>query len=812
MQFEYWENTEKILIDNMKDLFSIHKEHGGKVSDKWDLYLREYDRIFTPYRNKPLNLFEIGVQNGGSLEVWAKYFSSAKKIIACDINKKCASLNYSDKRISVLIGNASEEEISTQVSALTNSLDIVIDDGSHLSSEIILSFTHYFPMLAYGGVYIIEDLHCSYWQGYEGGLFNPYSSMAFLKALADTINYEHWGLDYEPSNVLKDIFDCYGGELSAESLAEIHSIEFANSLCIIRKDKATNNCLGKRQVGGDKDSKNLIECIDEDDSYIKAQNQRQSPYNNSFVSQIKSNKQELSKLNVQITQLVEENKAQKAKLDQVVNDFRNSTSWLVTAPLRWVMATFYPRRLLQGQPKVTNYQPQQLPPKQPELTEEPRTISPSFEVLSGLKNYPEGKAMQQDRSKLIAFYLPQYHRVQENSEWWGAGFTEWNNVVKGQPNYEGHYQPHLPRDLGFYDLSNIEVIREQAELAKLYGISAFCFYYYWFSGRRILEKPIEQFLHSDIDIGYCLCWANENWTRTWDGKTNDILLEQKYLESDSQKFIESLLPHFHDSRYIQVGGKPMLVVYRAKDIPNTSIVFDSWRRFVEKAGFDGLHIVVVDFYDIKHPNEVAADALVEFPPHKFNGPQSKTDALLHFYNKKFNGSIVEYAKVISQSAKRLKPKFTLYRGVLPSWDNTARRQNTPTILHGSQPSLFASWLRYVRSYTRNTFAGRDDPFIFINAWNEWGEGCHLEPDQKWGLGYLEAVLSSSWYDSSKTSIDEARDQVLAAACGHLGKQSRLPSQMNSTVQKVGYKLRGFPLVRKIGKGIYKAWLQIKRVR
>ncbi|MBG6290915.1 glycosyl hydrolase [Pseudomonas nitroreducens] len=386
----------------------------------------------------------------------------------------------------------------------------------------------------------------------------------------------------------------------------------------------------------------------------------------------------------------------------------------------------------------------------------PVTNDPSFAALSrreeGAKN-----DLQRDAAKLLAFYLPQYHRVKENSEWWGPGFTEWTNVARGKPNFKGHYQPHIPRDLGFYDLSHPDVMFEQAEMAKLYGLHGFCFYHYWFSGRRILERPVDNFLKTDIDLNFCLCWANENWTRTWDGDTKSVLLAQNYAEDDDAKFIESLLPYFNDKRYIRVNGKPLLVVYRAKDIPSASSSFAKWRQMAQELGFPGLHIAVVDFYDISTASEVDADALVEFPPHKFNGPGSSPDQPPALDNPEFAGSLVDYTKVVAQSLRREAPPFKLYRGIIPSWDNTARRQNTPTTLVNANPEAYGEWLRYLRAYTRQNLTSNEDNFIFINAWNEWGEGCHLEPDQKWELRYLEQTLKSAYYNEAENDLAALRE-------------------------------------------------------
>lgn len=542
--------------------------------------------------------------------------------------------------------------------------------------------------------------------------------------------------------------------------------------------------------------------------------------NEAFRQAVQNNHAEMEILN----QIIKGIQAEKESMRQEIFGMRQSRSWRITTPLRAIGGLLREVRISEVQ-EVSNDHMRSITTSVEDGNEIMRP-SASFEVLSGLAPKSQNSELKQDTSTLIAFYLPQYHKVEENSEWWGPGFTEWTNVVKGKPNYEGHYQPHLPRELGFYDLSNVEVMREQAELAKMYGVGAFCFYYYWFSGRRILEKPIDNFLNSDIDMPYCLCWANENWTRTWDGDTRSVLMEQKYLDSDPQAFIESVLPHFRDTRYLKVDSKPILVVYRAKDIPNVAKVFQLWRDTVKSAGFPDLHIAAVDFYDIARPDEVGADALVEFPPHKFNGPNSVPDRVPTINNHEYRGNMVDYAKIMAQSANRPVPDFTLYRGVLPSWDNTARRQNTPTTVHGSTPELFKQWLSYVRSYTRENMSGRSDNFIFINAWNEWGEGCHLEPDQKFGLQYLEAVKSSSWYEEASAGLDKARQTLIAKAADSISVRDgsdglttctasiQQALESNTTThgraQRIAFRLRNYPIAYFVGKYIYKIYCFIRR--
>jgi len=238
---------------NKNNLRELHTSKVGKVSDKWSLYLEEYDRFLQSYRARPINLLEIGVQNGGSLETWAEYFPDAKIIIGCDIDQNCQKLSYQDLRIKLVIGDASDAETFKKINEYTQTFDIVIEDGSHTSGDIIRAFARYFPMLSDDGIFIAEDLHCSYWSEYQGGLFHPYASITFFKHLADIINYEHWGIKANRTDILKGICTKYDCKLDEVTLSTIHSIEFINSICVIRKSPASKNLLGKRILVGNED-------------------------------------------------------------------------------------------------------------------------------------------------------------------------------------------------------------------------------------------------------------------------------------------------------------------------------------------------------------------------------------------------------------------------------------------------------------------------------------------------------------------------------------------------------------------------------
>jgi len=232
-------------------LKKLYQTHVGKVSDKWEIYLEEYGRILEKYHDEPVRLLEIGIQNGGSLEIWSSYFGNAKKIIGCDINTDCLKLSYSNPCITVIVGDANAPATHASIISESTEFDVIIEDGSHLSGDIIKSFCLYFPSIVQGGTFIAEDLHCSYWSAFDGGLYHPYSSISFFKLLADAINFEHWGTDApDRKSVLAGILAHYGCDISAEALAEVRSVEFINSICVVRKHPAASNSLGRRIVAG----------------------------------------------------------------------------------------------------------------------------------------------------------------------------------------------------------------------------------------------------------------------------------------------------------------------------------------------------------------------------------------------------------------------------------------------------------------------------------------------------------------------------------------------------------------------------------
>lgn len=348
----------------------------------------------------------------------------------------------------------------------------------------------------------------------------------------------------------------------------------------------------------------------------------------------------------------------------------------------------------------------------------------------------------------IAFYLPQFHPIPENDQWWGKGFTEWTNVTAAQPRFKGHEQPHLPADLGFYDLRLPAVMEAQAELARSHGIQGFCFYHYWFHGQRLLEKPIEAYLHSGKpDFPFCLCWANENWTRSWNGRDKDVLLRQDYSEQDDIDHLDYLAPFFRDPRYIRIDGKPVLLVYRVSNLPDAKATAERWRRRAREQGIGELCLLSVESVLECHrdPQHFGFDVAVEFQPDWTVLPpamrRSRPWRLLRrlgLANRAYqNNRIMPYAALVAAMAAKAIPEYPRFPCVTPAWDNSSRRQDNATIFIGSTPALYEGWLRRVLRELPNR--NLPEPIVFLNAWNEWAEGCHLEPDRRWGHAYLEAT-------------------------------------------------------------------------
>ena len=357
------------------------------------------------------------------------------------------------------------------------------------------------------------------------------------------------------------------------------------------------------------------------------------------------------------------------------------------------------------------------------------------------------------KARLLAFYLPQFHPIPENNAWWGDGFTEWTNVAKARPMFRGHYQPHLPADLGFYDLRVPEVREAQADLARGAGIEGFCYWHYWFAGKRLLERPFNEVISSGKpDFPFCVAWANATWSGVWHGSPDRILIEQTYPgPEDHTRHFNELLPAFRDPRYIRVDGKPLFLVYRPFELPAARQFVDLWQGLARQNGLPGLYILGLSHSDW-HYDQVGFDGVVlnnfaiirhrlilgqRSIPIKILHRLLRRDPVALWYSltkrpRRF--SYAQYTQVGLQPIDHVKSEYPL---VLSSFDNTPRSGHRGLILDGATPELFQAHLQ--DAVDQLSVRPPNKRLIFLQAWNEWAEGNHLEPDQKYGHRYLDAV-------------------------------------------------------------------------
>ncbi|MDE2240213.1 MAG: glycoside hydrolase family 99-like domain-containing protein, partial [Rhodospirillales bacterium] len=360
--------------------------------------------------------------------------------------------------------------------------------------------------------------------------------------------------------------------------------------------------------------------------------------------------------------------------------------------------------------------------------------APFFEEFSPAPPHAIRKAM------LLAYYLPQFHRVAENDSWWGKGFTDWTNLARAMPRFVGHVQPRVPRDLGHYSLDDPSTLKRQVEMAKAAGLSGFVFYTYWFNRHRLLEKPLEQFLaDKSLDFSFCAMWANENWTRRWDGLEREVLIAQEYLTEDDEALVANFARLFADARYIRVEGRPLLMIYRANLIPDAVARLQQWRRLFERNHNERPLIVMAqsmgDDYD---PTPYGLDGAVEFPPHKLSQATPRINDTLDLLDPDFSATVHDYGALAETSLKLPVPDYPLIKTILPGWDNDPRREGKGLALHNVTPAIYQDWLeKLIRYAADHPFYGQR--IICVNAWNEWAEGAFLEPDIHAGAAFLNAT-------------------------------------------------------------------------
>ena len=354
--------------------------------------------------------------------------------------------------------------------------------------------------------------------------------------------------------------------------------------------------------------------------------------------------------------------------------------------------------------------------------------------------------------KINAFYLPQFHEIQENNEWWGKGFTEWTNTKKSSPLFKGHNQPREPKNNYYYNLLDAEAREWQAKIARDHGIYGFCYYHYWFNGQKLLEKPIEMVLEKQSpDFPFCFSWANESWSKAWDGQDKHILMKQDYgAEEDWITHFNYLLPFFKDKRYIRIDNKPVFIIYRSASIPECDKMLAMWNNLAKKNGIEGIYfITTLTSFEIDTISK-QFNAQIEFEPmytysHYFDIGKKITRIIKLLFRKylKLKSHIfinsISYDYLWKKIINRKKNTAKTILGAFVDWDNSPRKGKESFIVTGASPEKFE---KYLKAQIKKDYKTNQTGFIFINAWNEWAEGAYLEPDKKNGFKYLKAVKNA----------------------------------------------------------------------
>ena len=368
------------------------------------------------------------------------------------------------------------------------------------------------------------------------------------------------------------------------------------------------------------------------------------------------------------------------------------------------------------------------------ITDENQHPGPYFEELDASIGYGKSPA-----SKVIAFYLPQFYEFEENNKNWGNGFTEWTNLSRNIPRFRGHIAPRIPRDLGFYNLTQGDIQRRQVKIARDAGIYGFCYYYYRFDGRPFMQAPLDRMLGDpEVNFPFCLMWCNETWTKAWIDRERSIIAEQKYSDELDRDLASELSRYFSDPRYIRIDGRPLFIIYRPSFMLEAPERIEKLRTLLrERHGFDVLLTMAQTDAGID-PEPYGLDGAIEFTANKFNAKLKHSLKRSDYFDLYCADRVFDYDQLIDLSVSEPVPTYPLARAVMPHWDKNPRRPGRAHVIHGSTPIKFENWTKQMVEYSlKNPFFG--DNIVFVNAWNEWAEGAYLEPDVYYGGAYLNSI-------------------------------------------------------------------------
>ncbi len=766
-------------------LDDIYMSHQGKVSEKWAFSISEYERLFSEYRTLPVRLLEIGKQDSGSLGIWSEYFNSLNKAVGCQINPDHGKIGYDHPAITILNGNANHEATEQKILEQSITFDIIIDDATAKSADIVATFIRYFPHLENNGIFVIEGLCSSYREEYEGTLSDTFSSMVFFNLFSDVINHEHWKIDHIHTDYLQNIENEYGYKIPEDLLASIRTIEFYNSMCVIRKtsyQQKRPDCHISAKTESFSDSRSeILQTTDyhhsdilEEISVCTAPVETLQEVSDFSQVHFKRNKLprefsiDLNKMKKELLQLSEENANLKQLQNQLIeqnfelnisihkasiclNEIYNSRSWRLTRSLRTMNSLIVSgkqriRHMLRLIRNVLRFTRQYVISQMRHLRFK---LNELLAYLNQSKNtspvsFLNSVELEDPSARLLAYYLPQAHLLEPDSKQHGN-----QHVLETQFESSNDLASQF-KSKEFAIVEGDQVHLSQIVLAKRYGISGLCFAFQWFNGKKSLDSHISDYRRNPSkDLPFCLCWENENQS----------LNEMDNKSQDDLEFIVTVSSYMLDPRYIRINDQPLLLISEPALLPSGKETTERWRNWCRENGIGEIFLACPDSSNISSPVEYGFNTSIKAPQCKLSTvmslpaySQNMIGKACRFFSKIFSWDTFSKFRIAS-----FKKKSTASCYSSSSSAKTTKNDCNGSVAVNHSPFSYQQWLYSALKCVVENIDEPDERIILTNGWNKWNDNSQLHPDRKNGYAFLEAtrmaLLRSNIQHNKQTHVE-----------------------------------------------------------